>query len=75
MTDVLDATKAKREVFMHRYRKSGYALVWISEHICEKYENDCRDNMGISTSTDENREMYMVLFVMLGNSQTLVEKE
>lgn len=31
--------------------------------------------MGISTSTDENREMYMVLFVMLGNSQTLVEKE
>lgn len=23
MTDVLDATKAKREVFMHRYRKSG----------------------------------------------------
>lgn len=53
----------------------GYALVWISEHICEKYENDCRDNMGISTSTDENREMYMVLFVMLGNSQTLVEKE
>lgn len=31
--------------------------------------------MGISTSTDENRDMYMALFVLLGNSQALVEKE
>lgn len=30
--------------------------------------------MDISTSTDETRAMYMVLFDMLGNSQTLVER-
>lgn len=47
----------------------------ISAHICEEYENDCRDNMGISTSTDETRAMHTVLFDMLGDSQTPVEKK
>lgn len=75
MTDVLDATKAKHEVFMHRWRKVGVcAGVNKCTYTWEVWKWLQRQ-YGYFTINRWEQGHVPGTFVMLGNSQTLVEKE